>query len=258
MPRPGNNLPGFREQQIEFAAHIRNPQVNPRPAGIDPRRMQIYVDLFYNNIESIVAKGFPVAKQVLGKTLWRDVVRDFVDRHGSESPYFLEISQEFLAYLDEARRADLPDFLLELCHYEWVELALAVSDDEIPAAGIDPHGSLANGRVVISPLIWKLSYRYPVHQIGVSFQPAVAPEEPTLLVVYRRRNDQVRFLEVNAATYRLLDLLAESPTGAAAIERLQEELPAVDSQIVHDHGLATMERLREAEIILGVEISEAI
>jgi hypothetical protein len=258
MPRQGSNLPGFREQQLDFAAHIRNPEVNPRPGDIEARRMQIYLDLFYNNIESFLSKGFPVAKQIMGETLWPDVVREFIHRHPCESPYFLEISQEFLTYVDNAKRADLPEFMLELCHYEWVELALAVDDAEIPDVGIDRQGDLAAGRVVVSPLIWKLSYRYPVHKIGPGFQPESPPDEPTLLVVYRRRDESVRFLEANPVTFRLLDLLAEPATGAEVLRRLQGELPNLDSQVVHDQGLATMVRLREAEIILGIESSDAI
>jgi hypothetical protein len=215
--------------------------------------MQIYLDLVYNNIESFLASGFPVCKQVLGSTLWHQVVRDFVHRHPSESPYFLEVSQEFLTYLDAAKRADLPDFVLELCHYEWVELALSVSEEEIPVEGVDPGGDLLSGRVVVSPLIWMLSYAYQVHQIGSDFQPESPGVDPTLLVVYRRRDDRVKFLEANALTFRLLELLAECESGAEAIEQLCLELPALDSQVVHDRGLETMERLRDAEIIVGVE-----
>ena len=257
MQPPGSNLPGFRELQLDFAAHIRNPDTNPRPKGIEARRMQIYLDLFYNNIEGFLANGFPITKKLLGTTLWHQVARDFVHRHPSESPYFLEISQEFLTYLEQAKREDLPDFIVELCHYEWVELALAVADEEIPSDGIDPLGDLMTGRVVVSPLIWTLAYRYPVHQIGVGFQPTEPPAEPTQLVVYRRRDDRVKFLEANAVTFRLLELLAECATGAEATERLVEELPWLDSQVIHDQGLATMERLRDAEIILGIEIAGA-
>ena len=52
-------------------------------------------------------------------------MRKFVHRHPSESPYFLEISQEFLTFLSEQVHrvtSSLPEFLLELAHYEWVEL----------------------------------------------------------------------------------------------------------------------------------------
>jgi hypothetical protein len=253
MPKYRSNLPGFRAHQLDFASHIRDPESNPRPDGIEARRMQIYVELFYNNIESFLANGFPVAKQVLGTSLWHEVVRDFVRRHPSETPYFLEVSQEFLTYLNETRRDDLPGFILELCHYEWVELALSVAEEDIPTAGIDPDGDLNSGRVIVSPLIWMLSYAYPVHKIGLGFQPQIPGAEPTQLVVYRRRDDRVKFLVANAVTIRLLELLKECGTTAEATTRLGEELPELDSQIVHEQGLATMERLRESEIILGIE-----
>ncbi|HKX55116.1 MAG TPA: putative DNA-binding domain-containing protein, partial [Xanthomonadales bacterium] len=35
---------------MAFAAHIRNPAVAPAPADVEDRRMQIYRDLFFNNI----------------------------------------------------------------------------------------------------------------------------------------------------------------------------------------------------------------
>ena len=103
-------------------------------------------------------------------------MREFVHEHASSSPYFLEISQEFLTFLAERTGNELPDFLLELCHYEWVELILSVSEKELPTEGVDPGGNLESETIVLSPLIWKLSYRYPVHQLGPTFQPEEAPE----------------------------------------------------------------------------------
>jgi hypothetical protein len=253
MPRTGENLPDFRARQLDFAAHLRNPELHPCPEGLDPRRMQIYVDLVYNNVENFLANGFPVAKQILGDAAWHELVRDFIHRHSSESPYFLEIPQEFLTFVSSCNRPELPDYFLELCHYEWVELALATAEEDLPEAGFDPCGDLERGRPVVSPLIWPLAYRYPVHRIGPDFRPDAPPESPTHLIVFRRRDDSVGFLEASAATLKLVDLLREGATGAAAIEQLSQEMPGVDSQLVHDEGVATMLRLREADIILGTE-----
>ena len=254
MPRSGENLPEFRARQLDFAAHVRDPELHPCPEGLDPRRMQIYVDLIYNNIHSFLANGFPVAKQILGDASWHDLVRDFVRRHASTSPYFMEIPQEFLTFVSNCDRPELPDFFLELCHYEWVELALASADQDIPDAGIDPAGDLELGRPVVSPLIWPLAYRYPVHRIGPESDPDIPAPSPSHLIVFRRRDDSVGFLEASAATLRLVEVLREGVTGAAAIEQLCLEMPDVDSQVVHDEGVATMLRLREAGIILGTEI----
>ena len=255
MPRAGSNLPGFRETQLSFAAHIRNPDVHPAPGDVDPRRMQIYLDLFYNNIESFLASGFPIAKKVLGEDFWHVLVREFVHRHGSESPYFLEISQEFLSFLDQSTRQDLPPhlppFLLELCHYEWVELALSVSEVEYPVDGYNPQGDLLDGLVMVSPLIWCLAYRWPVHQIGPGHVPETVPEQGTELVVYRRRDDQVKFMVVNAVTLRLIALLESGSSGKIALQDLAAEMGEPGSQIVYEQGLVTMRRLFDAEILLG-------
>ena len=258
MPPRGNNLPGFLETQLAFTAHVRNPDAHPRPTDVEPRRMQIYLDLIFNNIESFLASGFPIAKRVLDGDRWRALVRRFVHQHASSSPYFLEVTQEFLTFLDDCDDDDVPDFLLELCHYEWVELALSTSEVEIPREGIDPSGDLLSEVVVVSPLIWCLSYRYPVHQIGKSFMPDQPPESPTQLVVYRRADDQVKFLSVNAVTIRLVSLLEQELTGSAALDDLIRELASesaqMDEKTVYDQGIATLEKLREAEILLGTRI----
>ncbi len=254
MTRSGSNLPRFRATQLEFAAHIRNPDVNPRPTDVEARRMKIYLELFYNNIEGFLASGFPIVKKVLGEERWHALAREFVHRHPSESPYFLEISQEFLAFLSERPNEvdPLPDFLLELAHYEWVELALGVSELEIPETGYDPKADLLTGRILLSPLIWGLAYRWPVHQIGPGRVPAALPEKPTHLIVYRRRDDTVAFMEVNAVTLRLIRLLEEGAATADALSQIAAELPEVSSKVVYDQGIATLIRLRDAEIVLGV------
>jgi hypothetical protein len=253
VSRPGSNLPDFRAAQLAFAAHIRNPEDNPAPADIEPRRMKIYLELFYNNIEGFLASGFPVLKRVLGEERWHALTREFIHRHPSESPYFLEISQEYLAFLNERGTEDLPLFVLELAHYEWVELALSVDERVLPDDGIDPDGDLLAAKVMVSPLIWKLAYRWPVHQIGPDHLPDVMPDSPTSLIVYRRRDDEVRFMSVNPTTLRLLELLESGQTGTEALRALAAELDGVDSKVVYEQGIATMERLREAQIILGSE-----
>lgn len=256
MPKPGDNLPGFLARQLEFTAHIRNPDLHERPADVEPRRMQVYVDLIYNNIEAFLASAFPVARAVLGPERWPALVRAFVHRHPSESPFFLEISQEFLTFVGSqpALVPALPPFLLELCHYEWVELALAVAEEDIPEQGIDPAGDLEQGHPVVSPLIWKLAYRYPVHQIGPGFQPQEPGASPTQLVVYRRRDDSVHFMAVSALTLALLDRLDGSTRGGEALRQVAEAVADLDSEVVYTEGLATLGRLRDAGIVLGAKL----
>jgi hypothetical protein len=53
----------FQDFQMAFAARLRDPRANPRPAGVPPRRMRAYEELLYNNIESFVGACFPISKR---------------------------------------------------------------------------------------------------------------------------------------------------------------------------------------------------
>ena len=53
--------------QKRFAAHLRDPQQQPAPPGIAPARMQVYRELYFNNIQSLLAANFPVIARSLGE-----------------------------------------------------------------------------------------------------------------------------------------------------------------------------------------------
>ncbi|WP_237057931.1 HvfC family RiPP maturation protein [Microbulbifer sediminum] len=245
----------FAEVQRRFAAHLRNPVENEAPAEIEDRRMGIYRDLIYNNIESFIASGFPVLRSLYSDEAWHRMVRDFVHHHASRSPYFLQISEEFLHYLQEERctQESDPPFLLELAHYEWVELALDVNPAQLPG-GLDLEGDVLAQVPVVSPLAWSLSYRFPVHMIGAGFQPQEPPADPTFLLVYRNREDEVGFMEINAVTARLLQLAEPgNKTGRALLEDLAAEMNHGDVSAVVGFGESLMQQLLQAGVIAGLE-----
>lgn len=252
----------FIKAQRKFTAHLRNPDNCEAPASIEDRRMGIYRDLVYNNIESFIAGGFPVMRSILADNHWHAMVRDFVCRHTSESPYFLQISEEFLHYLQEERpvdpaSADDPPFLLELAHYEWVELALDVSAETFPEGLVhNPERTqLLDWEPVVSPLAWSLSYRYPVHHLGPDYQPQAAPPSPTFLVVYRNRADRVGFLEANAATAHLLQLAQADgdtlKTGRQLLLQLAQDMQHPEPQQLLEFGVELLEKLLNLDIIAG-------
>ncbi len=249
------NQPDFISTQFNFTAHIRDPEHAPVPDGIEARRMKIYSDLFYNNIEGFISSGFPVLKTIYSEENWHRMVRDFFIHHRCETPYFLEIAEEFLAYLQHTRTPQPEDtaFLIELAHYEWVELALMVADEEIDLNGINPNGDLLDAHPQISSLAWSLAYQYPVHQISAGFIPDQADEMASYLVVYRDRNDSVEFMEVNPVTARLLQLLDENEktTGRQALQQIAEELQATDHDSIINAGHDALQQLQQHGIIVG-------
>ena len=230
----------LRDSQMTMARYLRDPQREPPPEGIEERRLKIYRDLVYNNIEGFIRGGFPVLRSLYGEEDWHALVRLFIDQHRCHTPYFLEISQEFLTFLMEnfePRPCD-PPFIVELAHYEWVELALDVSEEEVPVSKTEP-GPLG-GVPRLSPLAWVLAYQFPVHRIGPSNRPT-SPEQPTYLAVYRDRDDKVQFMELNAATARLLELVRdnESATGAEILRALARELGQEEAKVL-DFGASQL------------------
>ena len=252
------SLPAFQQVQLAFASHIRDPEHNAMPGDIEDRRMNIYRELFYNNVESFLANGFPVLRSLISDDDWHAMARDFFSRHYCKTPYFLEITQEFMIYLQQERTpqpGDLP-FMLELAHYEWLELAMDVDPDHIPHTGFNPEGNLLHGRPVLSPLVNVACYTFPVHKISPEFLPDAPPEQPTYLIIYRNAADQVRFMEINAVTARMLVMLQEQPglTGREVITQIQQELQHPDPEVVMQGGLQALQHLRAVDIVLGTEL----
>jgi hypothetical protein len=248
---------GFQRKQFAFAAHIRDPEHVAPPEGIEDRRMAIYRELFFNNLVKLLGSTFPVLRKLHGREAWHALVRDFMARHRARTPYFLEIPREFLDYLEKTRGVrdgDFP-FLLELAHYEWMELALSISDAEDDHSSVDAGGNLLDGIPVKSVLAWPLSYRYPVHRISTSFLPGEPGDQPTCLVIFRKRDDELEFRELNPVTARLLDLIAanEGDSGGVLLGGLAAEI-GFDHAAMMQHGSDLLNKLRADGILLGTRI----
>ncbi len=249
MPTPGANLRPFQTLQLDFAAYIRHPERNPLPAGIEQRRMRIYARLFYNNVESFLSNTFSVFRKLVGEERWHALVRDFLHRHRAQSPYFSHIPEEFLQYLGEhdRQRPTTPPFALELCHYQWVKLALELAPDADCAFDDEPLA--IDDAIALSPLAWPLRYAYPVPRIGPDFQPAEPSAEPTYLIACRNRQDRARFLASNAVTTRLLQLVDEGGAMRHCLETVAVELGAPAATIERS-GLAILNRLHRHDVVV--------
>ncbi len=235
-----DSRPPFQTLQYGFAAYIRNPALHPVPVGVATERMAMYRELFFNNIENFLATGFPVLKSLLEPEQWLPLVQDFFATHRNHTPLFIGIPEEFLDYLARERgtQADDPPFLQELAHYEWVELALDVAQQEPPAFHPAAQENPGSRIVHLSPLAWPLVYRFPVHKIGPHHQPQEPPAVPTCLLVYRNRDDQVKFMEINPVTYRLLELLetGEPRPLTDTLQQIASELGQTDPAAIIQFG----------------------
>lgn len=245
----------FQRYQMAFAGHIRDPKGTARPKGVPAKRMKVYNELLYNNIEGFLLACFPVCRAVLGQRKWTRLAREFFREHRCHTPYFRQIPDEFLKYPQDSwqRPEDVPEFLPELAHYEWVELALSTSnrDEHLPV--FDAAGDLLAGRPLLNPVMQVLAYRYPVHRIGPRYKPKAAPEAPTFLLAYRTFGFEVKFSAINAATARLLQIVEADAelSGATAIARLAAEMGQAEASLLAD-GRQTLNDLQAMGAILGI------
>lgn len=246
----------FQARQYEFAAHIRDPKHAPAPEGIEDRRMAIYRDLFFNNLKSLLSNMFPVLKKLHESDDWARLIRQFMIVHRASTPYFLQLPREFLAFLEdgyEMRDSDFP-FLLELAHYEYVELALSVSEEVNDMDGVDADADLLATVPVKSNLAWTLAYSYPVHCISPDFIPDAPGDAPTYLVVYRDEDDKVGFLELNPVSAGLLDAIENNEqqlTGEALLRDLAARANFADVDAFVGHGAAAMAEMKKLNIVTG-------
>lgn len=241
----------FKAKQAEFSAYIRNPSTQPRPSDVKPERMQMYRELCFNNIESFLSSNFPVLCEVLSDVKWQQLAQDFFANHPSSTPFFSEIPEEFILYLQQERPTSTDDypFMLELAHYEWAEMALSIAQEELIASKIQHITNLAQ-TISLSPLTWPLAYQFPVHKISLDYLPRQAPEQASYLAVYRDHTDEVNFIELAPMSFLLLQTLQKQQSISIA-QCLARILPENNQQTLKDLAIKALQQFMDKQIIFA-------
>jgi len=245
----------LHQQQIAMGQYVRDPEHCAPPADMDPVRAQVYRDLVFANLSSLLSGTFPVLVKILGDERWRSLVRIFLRDYRARTPKFAEIAQEFVEFLavDPKALADglWPPFMVELAHYEWVEMALQQSDAEpLPATSAL---LLLDRPLRISPLAWPLGYDWPVQRVGPAYQPHVLPDQPSLLLVRRTEDWSVKFCALSPLAWRLLQRIGELPelTGREHLQGLAVEAGQEGSSTFFEGGLGLLKMLH-FDAVVGI------
>jgi len=239
----------LRQQQFALAKHIRDPQANLPPPDIEDRRLAIYRELFFNNIEGLLAGNFPVIREILDDDHWLDLVHAFYREHLCQTHLFPEVPREFIRFLEkriEQGEKD-PGWLMELAHYEWVELALDLAENDEAENDAIVGEEILDTAFSLSSLAWPLGYQWPVHRLSPGFLPETPPEDPTFLLVRRDRDYKVHFDEISALIFRLLQLISDAPelTARQQLTALADEANAEDIESFIELGLGLYQNLLE-------------
>lgn len=249
----------FQTLQRQFLAHLRNPVQHALPAGFPEQGAAIYKDLLFNKFNDSLALCFPVSRAILGESAWQQLLLAFIAEHHCHSPYYRQIPDEFIHYLQTERdNATDPAFMLELAHFEWVEMILAITDTT-EAEHNQPSTDTANidwlaCRPLFVPLFEVLHYRYPVHRINIDYQPETPLEQPTHILGFRDVRDTVHFIELQPATVRLLEILQTTEvTVQEAITAIAAELAHLEPDSLFRFGEEFMTQLHAQGALRGVQ-----
>ncbi|MFL1526682.1 DUF2063 domain-containing protein [Pseudomonas sp. O230] len=244
---------GLFQQQSTLGLYLRDPDHCAPPAGMDVARAQVYRDLIFNNLSILLSGTFPVLIKILGDEHWRSLVRIFLRDYRARTPKFGEIAREFVEFLASEPPAlhegPWPPFMVELAHYEWIEMLLQQSEAE-PLPSSDA-GLMLDRPLQLSPLAWPLAYAWPVQLVGPDYQPETPPAQPTLLLVRRAQDWSVKFSELSPLAWRLLQRIGEFAqlNGREQLEGLAVEAGAVGSQDFIASGAALLRQMQGEGVV---------
>ncbi|MBI5331127.1 MAG: putative DNA-binding domain-containing protein [Betaproteobacteria bacterium] len=244
----------FTAYQSAFAARIRAPRGAPLPLGAPARRMRVYEELLFNNLEGFLLACYPITREILGVQAWRRTVRRFFIECRCPSPWFRDLPKTFLDWIEPEAAGLFPSrpWLAEFMHYEWLELDVFIAPDEVERARIDPQGDLLTGRPALAPGARLACYRYPVHRIGPARPPEAAAATPYCYLLFRDDADAVRFILLNPLAAHLIALLrTHSCSGREALARLAGETRPENFFTYLTAGEGLLREMRAQGAVLG-------
>ncbi|MCR6653505.1 MAG: putative DNA-binding domain-containing protein [Cellvibrionaceae bacterium] len=240
---PPSQLLNFQEH---YSHHLRAPAEVALDEHIPPRRSRVYKELLFNNLCGFLDRCFPVTRSLLDESSWRQLNRAFYRDWRCQTPYFSRIPWEFVQYVSSKPNPDAGDWFGELLDYEWRELEAEIHKSTVVHT---PYPINEGAVLQVNPTLQNLQYQWPVHQISNSFIPA--EPTPTFLLVYRRFDHQVQFMEINALTSVLLQILQQKPaTTDALFESLAELMEGNNQQALRDSGKPLLQDLVEKNAVI--------
>jgi hypothetical protein len=235
----------WQQFQLEFGRYLRDPAQEILPEGVLPRRAKVYEELLFNNVCGFLNSCFPVCQKLISADQWLNLSRAFYRDWRCHSPRFNDIPKEFLEFLASEQAPDSPyPWFWQLAHYEWVELVVDTFDETGLA-----EKNLTAGQISANPSLHNLVYDWPVHQISPDSLPQQMQQ--TFLLVYRDREDEVCFTEVNAATSALIHLIqAGESDPEAVLQTLAGQLQVGFTEAFLSFGRQMIQQLSEQGVLI--------
>ena len=204
-------------------------------------RLLVYRGLARNALEDPLPDCFPITHGLLEEAgLWDACMDAFLASRTIQSAYYRHVNPAFVAWLAEsAWGLERWPFLLQLAHFEYIEVEILRWLDEPPAADLKPAPD-ADSRVVFEGATRNLAYAYRVHE-ATRDDPEPAAGEAFLLG-YRDAEGDFAYSELSAHASAFLARCLEGEPVSRAASALNLELEEV---------LDLLTRFKENGALLG-------
>lgn len=260
---PSPRQPEFLAYQHRFVNYLRNP--NPEQlADVLPPNVNIYAKLLQRKIDGSLRSCFPITRSLLGTGRWDVLVKTFIRDHPCQSPLYREIPDEFIDFLvNENPLLEALDFIVDLAHFEWMELVLETAQPLTANNSIAVAGDFLDNIPVLNSVLHLLRYRYPVQTVTAGNErrqsrknrSKTEKEQAVLLVGLRDDAFRIRFIEVNPVTARLIELLQEGiHTGRNALIQVATELHYPSPESILPFGKDILDNMASQQILIGVNM----
>jgi len=240
----------LRQQQMAFAACIRDPQNKPDVTGVPHDRMALYRDLFYNNIYETLCGAFPTLCSILEAERWQTLCQQFFAEYRCSTPYLSRVPLEFIHFL-QRHNENTPPWLLELAQWQWTELDLFLAPDPCHIDIISDD--VIHGIPILSPLVRLHRFTFPVHQLNPESILDNADGQTCFLLAWRDRDDNIGQMQINELSADLLALLQDNQqyTGLDLLEQIAATSCDIDPELIVQGGAEILQAFLNKNILLG-------
>jgi hypothetical protein len=173
--------------------------------------------------------------------------------HRNTSKLHRDIAREFVIYLQSL--SSFPrgyNFLPSLADYEYAEILVDLAEDD-DFSYVDIDGDILNAKPYITGASYLGVYDYPVNDLSEDYIVTDKLDSPICLLVYRNRDDEVKFFQLNELSAALLEMLElnEVASGGEAIELLAHHTGNRHDDEFLQTGMDTLKKFYTSGVILG-------
>ncbi|MBL0211093.1 MAG: putative DNA-binding domain-containing protein [Holophagaceae bacterium] len=185
-------------------------------------RLLTYRDLARNALEDPLPDCFPILHALLGEAdEWDQCLDAFLASRTIQSPYYRDVSPAFVGWLaDSGWGLERWPFLLQLAHFEYIEVEILRWPDEAPEGDLQ-DAPTADSCVVFDGAARNLAYAYRVHE--ATKETPEPPEGEAFLMGYRDADGDFGYSELSphASAFLARCLDGESVREAASTTGLE-------------------------------------